>query len=67
MQSSLIRALQQTMLLLRFLQVRTHAAAIQKFKPDVIVGKSQGGPTMLKLIQNKVCVATFMHGFRNQQ
>ena len=43
------------------LQVRTHAAAIKKFKPDVVVGKSQGGPTMLKLIQNKVSIVTFIH------
>ena len=43
------------------LQVRTHAAAIKKFKPDVVVGKSQGGPTMLKLIQNKVSIVIFIH------
>ena len=32
------------------LVIRTHAEEAQRFRPDVIVGRSQGGPTILELM-----------------
>lgn len=34
--------------------VKQQVAAIRSFKPDVVIGKSQGGPTIMRLIHDKV-------------